>query len=92
MRSCKEVSKLVSESLDRNLPFWQRVQLRMHLSLCKLCKRFERDLLHIRDAVRRDAEEALEPADDSQPKLSPEARQRIQRALERRDADLRIED
>lgn len=86
MLSCKEVSKLVSESLDRRLPFWQRVQLRVHLSLCKLCKGFETDLLHIRDAAGRDAEESLEPADDSQPKLSPEARQRLQRALESRNS------
>ena len=37
MFSCKEVSRLVSESMDRALPFYQRVLVRMHLLMCKYC-------------------------------------------------------
>ena len=37
MLSCKEVSQLISESMDRSLPFYQRVLMRLHLLMCKYC-------------------------------------------------------
>ncbi len=52
MLSCKEVSRLVSDSLDRKLPWQQRLAVRVHLLMCCLCSRFQRQLLLLRDAVR----------------------------------------
>jgi len=39
MYSCKEVSQLISESMDRTLPFYQRVLMQLHLMICKYCAR-----------------------------------------------------
>jgi len=39
MYSCKEVSQLISDSMDRALPFYQRVLMRLHLVMCKYCSR-----------------------------------------------------
>lgn len=39
MYSCKEVSRLISESMDRTLPFYQRVLMQLHLMVCKYCAR-----------------------------------------------------
>lgn len=52
MLNCKEVTQLVSESLDRKLPFHQRLGIRIHLLMCKLCSRYERQLMFLRKASR----------------------------------------
>jgi hypothetical protein len=52
-RSCREVHRLVAESLDRELPFWERVELRVHLQLCVECTRFKKQMQFLRDAMRR---------------------------------------
>ena len=52
MYNCKEVSEMVSESMDRALPFYQRVLIRMHLLMCKYCKRCKEQFKTIRAAMR----------------------------------------
>lgn len=44
MLSCKEAAKLVSENLDRKLPFWRRVSLRLHLAMCSTCAAYRRQI------------------------------------------------
>ena len=39
MLSCKDISQLLSESMDRTLPFYQRMLIRLHLLMCKYCSR-----------------------------------------------------
>ena len=53
MLSCKDVTRLISESMDRSLPLGKRVGVRLHLLICKFCVRYERQLLLIRETVRR---------------------------------------
>jgi len=53
MLSCKEVSRLVSQGLDRRLGFGQRVRLRVHLAICEGCTNFNRQLAFLRTAVAR---------------------------------------
>ncbi len=84
MLNCKEVSRLVSESLDRKFSFWQRMGVWMHLSMCKLCRGFRKDLLNLRSAARQHADDIKMYASESNFTLSEEARERIQRALESR--------
>ncbi|MFW2367295.1 MAG: zf-HC2 domain-containing protein [Desulforhopalus sp.] len=52
MFNCREVSKLVSESLDRELSFTQKMGVRFHLLMCSYCARFADQLRKIRDLVR----------------------------------------
>ena len=52
MYNCKEVSEMVSESLDRALPFYQRVLMRLHLLMCKYCARCREQFETIRAAGR----------------------------------------
>ena len=82
MLSCKEVSRLVSESLDRKLPWRQRIGVWLHLMMCRLCFGFRKDMLRLREAARQHAEAVEDDADESQATLSDEARQRIQKALQ----------
>lgn len=83
MLSCKEVSRLVSESLDRELPLRQRISLRLHLLLCSLCSRFHRQMLFLQDAARAFGATAEADEQLAHLRLSPEARQRIKQALAR---------
>ena len=44
MLSCKEATRLVSEGLDRELPFWRRMSLRFHVVMCRGCSRYTRQI------------------------------------------------
>ncbi len=44
MLSCKEATRLVSEKLDRKLPFWQRLSLHLHVLMCRACSRYARQV------------------------------------------------
>ena len=81
MLSCKDVSYLVSESLDRKLPFWQRLQVRLHLLMCRFCARFRKQTLFLRDAARHYLMAVEETETATSAGLSPEARVRIKQSL-----------
>lgn len=85
MKSCREVSRLVSESMDRELSFWERITLRFHLGMCKLCAGFSTYIGRIRDAARPHAQGIESDTGSFDDALSDEARQRIKRALETED-------
>lgn len=82
MPSCKEVSRLVSESMDRELPFRQRFSMRLHLLMCSLCSRFRRQIAFLRDAAHSFGKGSEEGELLANVRLSPEARARIKQSLE----------
>ncbi len=78
MLSCKQVSELVSESHDRHLSRGERLRVRLHLMLCKLCRRYQRQIRFIEHIGRRLAGEEtplIKPLDEA-------ARERIRQKLE----------
>ena len=54
--TCKEVSRLVSQGLDRRLGWFERVRLRLHLAICDGCANFSRQTQFLRKAVSKLAE------------------------------------
>ncbi|ACT51038.1 MULTISPECIES: zf-HC2 domain-containing protein [Methylovorus] len=79
MLSCKQASRLLSQSLDRRLTWRERTALRLHLTICDVCRRFGRQLLLLREAAKRmvrltEQNETLQ--------LSQEAKARIASALD----------
>jgi hypothetical protein len=44
MLTCKQASQFISTSLDRPLSFRERFALKLHLLLCKYCKRFSQQV------------------------------------------------
>ena len=50
--SCKETTRLVSQGLDRELAFGERVALRVHVAICLGCRRASRQMKFLRRAVR----------------------------------------
>jgi hypothetical protein len=81
MPSCKEVSCLVSESMDRDLPFRQRFSMRLHLLMCSLCSRFRRQIMFLREAAHSFGEAHDGDELFSKVELSADARARIKQAV-----------
>ncbi len=81
MRSCKEISKLVSGSLDRPLSFRDKTEVWMHLRMCRLCNAFWRDLQRLGSSVRR---QVAEQEQDDSIRLGPRSKERIQTAVSNR--------
>jgi len=81
MLRCREISQLVSQSMDRDLPWRQRMHVWMHLAMCRLCAGFARQLRVLRRAAHDHPERLV--GDPSKPAavLSQDARQRIKAAL-----------
>jgi hypothetical protein len=77
--NCKAVTRMVSESMDRKLPFYQRMGIRMHLLMCKLCSRYRRQLSFLRETIRLQA--ASSEDIESAIVLPPGARERIKRSI-----------
>ena len=76
MLNCKEVTELASKAHDAPLTLNQRIQLKLHLFMCKLCTRYVKQLKFLRAAVQNIDEQT------PQHHLSTEGRSRIRQALE----------
>ena len=50
---CKDVSRLVSQGQDRPLTWWEKWRLRMHLTVCDGCTRFDAHMRFLRRAMRK---------------------------------------
>jgi hypothetical protein len=61
--------------MDRTLPLYQRIGIRIHLMMCRYCARYEKQLLFLRKAIKVYSS----AADDEQnpTTLSEESRNRI---------------
>ena len=76
--SCKQISRLISDSMDRQLPLTTRMGIRFHLMMCALCRRYKKQLLYIRNILHN----TPEARDISCQALSEAARQRIEKRLQ----------
>jgi hypothetical protein len=81
MLRCREVSKLVSESMERRLPLRYRMELWIHLTLCRLCAGFARQTRLLRRAAQEEPERLVGDKSSPQATLTPDARERIKAAL-----------
>ena len=79
MTTCKETTELASRAMDERLSFGDRMAMRMHLAICKNCRRFSQQLKDMRRLFQTET-----AANDEVPVLSPEARLRIANELQNR--------
>lgn len=64
MLSCKQVTELCSQELDRQLGLGERVSLKTHLMMCSGCSNYRRQLLTLREVARAYADgRAILPPD-----------------------------
>ena len=79
MLSCKDASRVVSQSLDRPISVRERLALGFHLMICKFCRRFARQLSQISAAIHGLTRQMER---DESVRLPAEAGRRIAAALE----------
>ncbi len=79
MLSCKETARLISEGLDRDLSWRERISLRLHVIMCSVCRAYKRQIEGLNKLVSGCFGS---PAGSFEPEsLSDEVRQRIKKAL-----------
>lgn len=52
MRSCRDISALVSQGLDKKLSLRNRFTVWLHLAMCTRCRNFQTQAQFIRKAAR----------------------------------------
>lgn len=79
MLTCKQASKLISQSLDHPLSWSERMQLKLHLFICGACNRFNQQLHLLRSLLQRMRNQT---ENDHTIQLSLDAKTRIERVIE----------
>lgn len=80
--NCREAIRLQSDALDRELPMLKQVGLRIHLVLCRWCRRYGGQIRFLRRAARSHSDAAAQAV----PSLTQEARQRLVEAVRKNPA------
>ena len=76
MFSCKKSSELISQSLDRELPLWARMSVRMHVAMCRMCANYMKQLKLLHSSIS-----SIETTAEDNLSLSSEARNRIREKI-----------
>ncbi len=79
--TCKEVTRMASEAMERRLPLRQRLGMKLHLLFCALCMRYVRQLQFMRDAVQQHAAQIEDGSAPPPVVLSGDARERMKQSL-----------
>jgi hypothetical protein len=78
--NCKETARLLSESKDRPIPFFQRLGMRFHVMMCRMCHVYERQMM----VVSRTCREAGDVSASKCPgELPADCRERIKDAMKK---------
>ena len=78
---CREVVRILSQSLDSKLPLKTRIQLRFHYLICAWCQRYEKQLHELHKFARAVPDHVEEMSMES---LSSESKERMKQALRNR--------
>jgi hypothetical protein len=78
--TCKDVTRMMSEAMDRPLPLQKRVAIYVHRLICVWCDRYYRQIHSLRD---RSKSLHLHLEDLSEEKLSPDVKTKIKLAMHR---------
>ena len=53
MLSCKDITHLANQKLDREMPFFKRMQFNLHLMVCKNCRQFMDQMQLTLESIQR---------------------------------------
>ena len=65
MLSCRDITRVCSDELDRPLKFGERFALHTHLMLCGGCANYRRQLKTLREVMHAYAEGGAPPVEQS---------------------------
>lgn len=81
--ACKQIVKVISESMERKLSLRERITVKLHLWICLWCVWYLEHLNLMRDTIRTKASQEPNLDSSSLPPLSPDARERMKVRLSR---------
>ncbi len=79
-QACHYASRLASDSLDRPLSLWERLRLKLHLSMCSNCRNCDNNL-----KLMRQINTLIRKNHYGQLRLSEQQRQQLHKALDQHD-------
>lgn len=79
--TCKEVTRMASDVMDRRLPLKQRIQMKLHFMTCSLCLRYFQQLQLMREMAHQQAGQIEEMNSSANPSLPSATRERFKRML-----------
>lgn len=53
MLSCKDITHLANQKLDREMPYFKRMQFNLHLMICKNCRQFMDQMQLTLESIQR---------------------------------------
>ena len=68
MLNCRELARLVASGELEDAGWWQRLSVRLHLLMCRFCKRYESQVRQLNEAARTSLR-AVEPRADALERL-----------------------
>jgi hypothetical protein len=77
--TCEDTSPLISELMDHNLSLGKRMRLKFHLSMCAVCRFYQKQLQVIRSLARKLGGE--EASTQQKENLSEQAKTKIKNSL-----------
>ena len=76
---CKDITALISRSMEKDLSFWERTVLKTHLYTCIDCRRYLSQIEFLSEVFEKQ-EEKREQGEFA-PRLSADAAERLKNAL-----------
>lgn len=74
---CEDITHLISKSMDAKLSFRERLQVRIHIIGCILCRRYQEQLQKIEKALKKSVHLFENDETEKKDTLGPEAYNRI---------------
>jgi predicted anti-sigma-YlaC factor YlaD len=62
MLTCRDVTARVTDYLERDLPWWGRLQFRLHLAMCAVCRRYVGQMRTTTELLHHLKEQPEQPA------------------------------
>jgi hypothetical protein len=69
---CREMVRILSESMDKPMPFMMRIKKRLHFLICCWCQRYEEQLHYLRKTAREFPDHAADISDATLPAKAKE--------------------
>lgn len=82
MLNCKDMTKLISDSLERRISFRERMELWFHVMMCGMCRRFRSNIIQLRKFIR-DSKAEMETVDAPSSPMPPEMKSRLEESVNR---------
>jgi hypothetical protein len=79
--TCKEITRMASDAMERRLSLRQRLDFKLHLMICSLCLRYVQQLHMLREAAHQHTTKVETGVAAPSARLSQDARKRMKQSL-----------